>query len=109
MSELKTLSTAASAMVGGGNRDKATGRLTPDKRTKSNLRINQLILAIKVKWVPGRFCSTHGHGMGPSHSRNNCNNKTWEGERGGNNNNAMRSNPSGPNLNNNKYWDNFLL
>ena len=69
MDYLKTLSIAAAAMNSGGNRDSATVRLTPNKRTKSNIRINQLILAIKGKWVPGRFCSTQGHGMGAGHSR----------------------------------------
>ena len=49
MTELKTLSIAASATTDGGNRDSATGRLYRDERTKSNIRINQLILAIKGK------------------------------------------------------------
>ena len=34
MAELKTLSIAVSATTVGGNRDSATGRLSPDKRTK---------------------------------------------------------------------------
>ena len=55
MSELKTLIISASVTTGGGNRDSTTGCLTPNKRTKSNLRINQLMLAIKGKWVPGGF------------------------------------------------------
>ena len=79
MAELKTLSIAAAATTGGGNRDSVTGRLTPDERTMSNLRINQLISAIKGKWVPGRFCSTYSHDVGAVHSSKNCNNKTREG------------------------------
>ena len=47
MAELKTLSIVAAETTSGGNRDSATGRLTPDERTKSNLRINQLMSAIK--------------------------------------------------------------
>ena len=34
MAELKTSSIAASVTTGGGNRDSATCRLSPDKRTK---------------------------------------------------------------------------
>ena len=104
MADLKTLSIAAAETTGSGNRDSATGRLTLDKRTKSNLRINQLMSAIKGKWVPGGFCSTHGHGVGPDHSSKKCNNKTRDGETGGHNKNTMRSNPSGTGRNKNKYW-----
>ena len=43
MAELKTLSIAAAVTPNGGNRDSATGCLSPDKLTKSNLRINQLM------------------------------------------------------------------
>ena len=55
MAELKTLSIAASATTGGGTCDTATGCTSPNERTKSNLCINQLIPAIKVKWVLGGF------------------------------------------------------
>ena len=109
MAQLKTLSIAAAATTGGGNRDSATGRLTPDELTKSNLRINQLMSAIKGKWVPGGFCSTHSYGVGDFHSSKICNNKTREGETGNHNNNATCDNTSGPGRNRNKYWDNFLL
>ena len=109
MTDLKTPSIAAAATTGGGNRDSATGRLTPDKRTKSNLHINQLMSAIKGKWFPGVLCSTHSHSVGPGHSRKNCNNKTREGETGGHNKNATRSNPSTPVQNKNKDWDKFLF
>ena len=109
MAELKTLSITEAATTGGGNRDSATGRLTPDKRTKSNLCISQLMSAIKGKWVPGGLCSTHGHSVGAGHSSKNCNNKTKEGETGGHNNNATHANPSGPGQNNNKDWDKFIL
>ena len=109
MDELKTFSIAASATTVGGNRYIATGRLNPDKRTKYNLRINQLMSKIKGKWVPGGFYSTHGHGVGAGHSIKNCNNKTKNGETGGHNNNATCANPSGPDQNMNKYWDKMLL
>ena len=109
MAELKTLIIAVVSTTGGDNRDIATDQLTPDECTKSNLRINQLMLVIKVKWVPERFCSTHGHGVGSGHSSKKLNNKTREGNIGGHNNNAMRANPSGPFRNRNKYWDIFLL
>ena len=102
MAELKTLSIASSAMTGGGTRDSATGRTSPNKRTKSNLCINQLLSEIKGKWVPGGFCSTHGHGVGPGHSSKTCNNKTKEGETGGHNNSATRAHPSGLGQNKNK-------
>ena len=68
MTDLKTLSIAAAATTGGGNHDSATGRLAPDERTKFNIRINQLMSAIKGKWVPGRFCSTHSHSVGGGHN-----------------------------------------
>ena len=43
MAELKMLSIAASATTGDGTYDSATGHPSPDKCTKSNLRINQLM------------------------------------------------------------------
>ena len=93
MDELKNLSIAASATTGGGTRDSSTGRPSPDERTKSNIRINQLMSAIKGKWVPGGFCSTHGLGVGPGHSSKTFNSKTKEGETGGHNNSAARAHP----------------
>ena len=109
MAELKTLIIAAEATTSGGNRDSTTGHLTPDEQTNSNICINQLMLAIKGKWVPGGFCSTHSHNVGAVHSSKNCNNKTREGDTGGHNNSATCSNPYGPVRNRNKYWENFLL
>ena len=47
MADLKTLSIAEYATTGGGNHESATGRLSPDERTKSNIRINHLMSAIK--------------------------------------------------------------
>ena len=96
MAELKMISIAALETTGDGNRDSATGRLTPDERTKSNIHINQLMSAIKGKWVPGGFCSTHGHDVGPGHSSKNCNNKIRGGETGRHNNNATRAHNYGP-------------
>ena len=49
MAELKTISIAASATTVGGTRDSASGHPSPDKLTKSNLRINQLMSSIKGK------------------------------------------------------------
>ena len=83
MADLKTLSIVASTTTSSGNRDSATGRLTPNERTKSNLCINQFMSAIKGKWVLGRFCSTHGNRVGHGHSSKNRNNNTREGETGG--------------------------
>ena len=109
MDELKTLSIAASAMTGDGTGDSVTGHPSPDERTKSNLCINQLMLAIKRKWVLGGFCSTHGHSLGPGHISKICNNKTKEDKTGGHNNSATCAHPSGSGRNKNKYWDNVLL
>ena len=53
--ELKTLNITASETTGGDNGDSATGRLTPEERTNSNLRFNQLMSAIKGKWFLGGF------------------------------------------------------
>ena len=80
MYELKTLSIAGAAKTGGSNRDSATGRLTPNERTKTYICINQLILAIKGKWIPGGLCSMNGHGVGDGHISKNCNNKTRESQ-----------------------------
>ena len=55
MAKLKTLIIAASATTVSGTRESATSRPSPDECTKSNIRINQLMLEVKVKWVPGRF------------------------------------------------------
>ena len=109
MAELKTLSITESAMTGGSTCDSATGRPPPEKRTKANIRMNQLMSAIKGKCVPGGFCSTHGHGMGPGHSSKTCNNKIEEGETGGHNNSTTHAHPYGLRRNKNKDWDNFLL
>ena len=109
MAELKTLSIAASAITIGGTCDSATGCPSPNKRSKSNLRINQLMLAIKGKWVPGGFCTMHVHGVGPRHSSKTCNNNIKEGETGGHNNSATRAHPSRPGRNKYKDWDNVLL
>ena len=96
MAELKTLSIAASATTGGGTRDSVNGRPPPNERPKENLRINQLMSAIKGKWVPGEFCSTHGHGVGHVHSIKTCDNKTKEGDTCGHNNSPTRAHPSVP-------------
>ena len=109
MAELKALSIAASATTSNGTRDSATCCPTPDNRTKANILINQLMLAMKGRWVPGGFCFTHGHGVGPVQIIKTCNKKTKEGETGDHNNNATRAQPSGPGRNKNKDWDKFFL
>ena len=109
MAELKTLSIVESATTGGGTRDSATDRPYPDKCTKSNICINQLMSEIKGKYVPGGLCSTHGHVMGPRNSSKYCNNKTKEGDTGGHNNSATSDHPSGPGRNKNKYLEKCLL
>ena len=109
MAYLKTLSISASVKTRGGIHDSATGHPSPNENTKSNLCINQLMLEIKGKLVPGGFCSIHGHGVGPGHSRKNCYNKTNEGITGSHNNSATCAHPSRPVRNKNKYWDKYLL
>ena len=37
--------------------------------------ILQLRTAIKGKWVPGHFCSTHGYGVSADHDSASCKNK----------------------------------
>ena len=64
---------------------------------------------IKGKWVPGRFCSMHGHCVGSGHSSKNFNNKTSEGDTGGHNNSATHTHPSGPGRKNNEDWEKMLL
>ena len=109
MYQLKMLSIAASATTGVGTRDRTTGRTSPDNHIESNLRTNQLMLAIKVKWVPGGFCSAHAHGVGPGHSGKTCTNNTKEGKTGGHNNSATRAHSSGLGRKNNKDWEKVFV
>ena len=70
----------------------------PDTRAMSQLRA-----AIKHKWVPGGYCSSHGWGVGPDHTSANC-----KGKRPGHVDNATRANPQGPGATRNKGWDDCL-
>ena len=110
---LKALYVAPSAAGGGGGGGGRGGTSATDiaRRSKDNLRINQLQSAIKFKWVTGpgaSFCSTHGWGLAADHNSMRCRNKTREGEPGGHVNSATRANPSGPGKTKNKGWDDFL-
>jgi hypothetical protein len=62
--------------------------------------------AIKGKWVPGGFCSSHGYGVGPDHDSASCKNKKT-----GHMDSATRTNPAGHGHDKhiNKGWDAFLL
>ena len=78
--------------------------MTPDERQILLRRIGQLKAAVKFKWVPGKFCSTHGHGVGPDHDSSRCN-----GKAAGHVDTATRANPSGPGAERNKGWDDWLF
>ena len=62
--------------------------------------IFQLRHALKIKWVVGAYCSTHG--WGTSHISPDCPKKGQ-----GYVNNATQANRSGPGISHNKGWDNF--
>jgi len=70
----------------------------PDSRA-----LGQLRAAIKHKWAPGGFCSTHGWGVGASHTSSECKKK-----QSGHVDSATRANPQGPGATRNKGWDDFL-
>eukprot|EP00804_Cyclotella_cryptica_P009971 CCRYP_015405-RA/>CCRYP_015405-RA protein AED:0.48 eAED:0.22 QI:0/0/0/0.66/1/1/3/0/674 len=53
--------------------------------------LSQLRAAIKHKWIPGGFCSTHGLGVSAGHSRADC-----KGKRPDHIDFATRTNPQGP-------------
>jgi hypothetical protein len=72
--------------------------------TPTNTRtVSQLRAAIKHKWVPGAFCSTHGWGAGPDHSSATC-----KAKKPGHVTSSTRANPQGPGTTRNKGWDDFL-
>jgi hypothetical protein len=67
--------------------------------------VAQLSAAIKGKWVPGGFCSTHGYGVSADHDSATCKNKKL-----GHVDMATRSSPAGYGHDKhiNKGWDAFL-
>jgi hypothetical protein len=67
--------------------------------------VAQLRAAIKGKWVPGGFCSTHGYGVSTDHDSASCKNK-----KPGHVDTATRSSPAGHGHDKhiNKGWDAFL-
>jgi hypothetical protein len=65
--------------------------------------LGQLRAAIKHKWTPGGFCSTHGWGVGAGHTSAECKKK-----QPGHVDSATRANPQGPGATRNKGWDDFL-
>ena len=95
---LLELKSANSSGGGGGRNGGGTQNTDTQKR-----RISQLQAAVKGKWIPGHFCSTHGHGVGPDHDSKTCANKS-----SGHVETATRANPFGPGANRNKGWDDWL-
>jgi hypothetical protein len=82
----------------------AQGTTPSASHTNADTRaVAQLRAAIKHKWIPGSFCSSHGWGVGPNHSSSNC-----KGKRAGHVDSATRANPQGPGATRNKGWDDFL-
>jgi hypothetical protein len=78
----------------------------PSTSTTNDARlIAQLKAAIKGKWAPGGFCSTHGYGVSADHTSASCKNK-----KPGHIDSATRANPAGhgADKNINKGWDTFL-
>ena len=74
----KLLFELKSAMLsgGGGGQNSGGGRnndISSTDHQKFKRRISQLQAAAKGKWLPGNFCSTHGHGVGSDHDSKTCN------------------------------------
>jgi len=67
--------------------------------------VAQLRAAIKGKWSPGGFCSSHGYGVSADHTSATCKNK-----KSGHVDSATRSSPAGHGHDKhiNKGWDAFL-
>jgi hypothetical protein len=67
--------------------------------------VAQLRAAIRGKWAPGGFCSTHGYGVSADHDSASCKNK-----KPGHVDTATRSSPAGHGHDKhiNKGWDAFL-
>ena len=91
---------------GGGGRNGGSGRnndISSTDHQKLRRRISQLQTAVKGKWLPGNFCLTHNHGVGPDHDSKTCAQQANDHVT-----TATRANPSGPGVNRNKGWDDWL-
>lgn len=76
----------------------------PTNSSSDTATIKLLRVAIKYKWVPGGFCSTHGWGNSEGHTSRDCKNKG-----AGHVDTATCENPVGPGTTKNKEWDDGLL
>jgi hypothetical protein len=85
------------------NAHRATQSVQPPPTSSDSRGLSQLRAAIKYKWIPGGFCSTHGWGVSAGHSSADC-----KGKRPGHIDSATRTNPQGPGAYKNKCWDDFL-
>lgn len=65
--------------------------------------VARLHLAIRKCWVPGKFYSMHGYGVGSNHNSAMCKHKGL-----GHVNTATKKNPAGSGKNIYKDWDYFL-
>ena len=77
--------------------------IQPPPASVNSRAISQLRGAIKHKWVPGGFCSTHGWGVSAGHTSADC-----KGKRPGHVDSTTRTNPQGPGATKNKGWDDFI-
>ena len=93
-----------------GRNNPATGggrnNLPATNKEKLERRISQLKAAAIFKWIPGKFCSTHGHGVGPNHNSASCNSKGRIDDHFDTN---TCNNPTGPGAMRNKGWDDWLM
>ena len=96
--ELKSAMPSGNGGGSGRNND-----ISSTEKQKLKSRISQLQAAVKGKWLPGNFCSTHGYGVGADHDSKTCAQKANSHV-----NTATRANPSGPGANRNKGWDDWL-
>jgi hypothetical protein len=82
-----------------------TNATTPIPTQGDAKLILQLRAAIKGRWVPGGFCSTHGYGVSADHDSASCKNK-----KPGHVDTATRSSPAGHGHDKhiNKGWDAFV-
>ena len=100
--ELKTA--MLSGNCGGSGHNGA--RLPSTKKQKLVCRIQVLQSAVRGKCIPGGFCLTHGHGVGPDHDSKTCNSA---GRRDGHVTTATRANPVSPGTGRNKGWDEWIV
>ena len=89
---------------GGGVTSAAHNTVNAKKKETLNLRITQLQMAVKRKWIHGGFCSTHSHGVVYKHDSKSRSNKAT-----GHVNTETRKTPAIPGTNKNKGWYDWLL